>query len=191
MKPGALRQRFESSEFIRDLWPPALLRRSVDSFGPQSLFDDLSVWGRFNPIVSLQGVLTLSSLHTLPLLLMDTEPAIQRITVPLYNAGARDSDLEFEMGARAMSERDYEGAARHFALVTDGARMVRAQLLRTLALGLLGRQGDARQCLNSLGFNALSSVDAYSARWLARFLQSKQGQSGAVDDGRKVPTTAP
>jgi hypothetical protein len=191
MKPGVLRQRFESSELIRDLWPPALRRRSLDSFGPQSLFDDLSVWGHFNPIVSLQGVLTFSSLRTLPLLLMDTEPAIQRIAVPLYNAGARDPDLEFEMGARAMSERDYEGAAQHLALVTEGTRMVRAQLLRTLALALLGRQGDARQCLNSLRFNALPPVDAYSARWLARFLQSKQGQSGAVDDAHKVSATAP
>ena len=191
MKPGALRQRFESSELIRDIWPAALRRRSLDAFGPQSLFDDLSVWGRFNPIVSLQGVLTLSSLRTLPLLLMDTEPAIQRIAVPLYNAGARDPDLEFEMGARAMSERDYEGAAQHLALVTEGRRMVRAQLSRTLAFALLGRQGDARQCLNSLRFNPLPPVDAYSARWLARFLQSKQGQSGAVDDAHKISGTVP
>ena len=122
---------------------------------------------------------------------MDTEPAIQRIAVPLYNAGARDPDLEFEMGARAMSERDYEGAAQHLALVTDGARMVRAQLLRTLALASLGREGDARQCLNALRFNALPPVDGYSARWLAHFIQSKQGQSGAVDDAHRISATAP
>lgn len=122
---------------------------------------------------------------------MDTEPAIQRIAVPLYTAGSRDPDLEFEMGARAMSERDYEGAAQHLALVTEGGRMVRAQLFRTLALALMGRDGDARQCLNSLSFNALPPVDAYSARWLARFLQSKQGQSGAVDDAHKSSGPVP
>jgi predicted membrane-bound spermidine synthase len=190
MQPGAVRQRFESSAFIRDLWPPALRERSVDYLGPQALFDDLCVWGSFNPIVALHGVLTLSSLRTLPLLFMDTEPALQHIAVPLYEAGARDAGLEFEMGARAMSERDYESAAQHLALVTEGPRMVQAQLLRTLALGLLGRAGDARQCLNSIGFNALSPVNAYSARWLARFLQGGQRQSGAADSGPKVPATA-
>jgi hypothetical protein len=95
------------------------------------------------------------------------------------------------MGARAMSERDYEGAAQHLALVTEGTRLVRARLLRTLALALLGRAGDAHQCLDSLRYNALSPVDAYAARWLARFVQSKEGQSGALDDGRKLSAPAP
>ncbi len=191
MQPGAVRQRFESSAFIRDLWPPALRERSVDYLGPQALFDDLCVWGSFNPIVALHGILTLSSLHTLPLLFMDTEPAYQRIAVPLYEAGARDAGLELEMGARAMSERDYESAAQHLALVTEGPRMVQAQLLRTLALGLLGRGADARDCLESIGFSALSPVNASSARWLARFLQDVQRRSSAADSGPKVPATAP
>ena len=139
MQPGALRQHFESSAFIRDVWPPALRRRTADAFPPQAVFDDLSVWGHFNKLESLRGVLTLSSLHTLPLLLMGTEPAVQRIAVPLYEAGGRDAGLEFEMGARAMSERDYEAAARHLALVTEGPRTAQARALRTLALELLGK----------------------------------------------------
>jgi spermidine synthase len=143
MQPGALRQHFESSAFVRDVWPPALRLRTADAFPPQALFDDLSVWGRFNKLESLRGVLTLSSLHTLPLLLMGTEPAVQRIAVPLYQAGARDAGLEFEMGARAMSQREYEAAAEHLARVTDGPRTAQARALRTLAHELLGKGADA------------------------------------------------
>ena len=191
MEPQAVRQRFESSTFIRDLWPPALRRRSVDSFAPQAVLDDLCVWGRFNPIQALHGVLTLSSLHTLPLLLMGTEPAVQRMAVSLYQTGARDADLEFEIGARAMSERDYQGAAQHLALVTETPRKVRAQLLRTLALGLLGREAEARQCLSSIEVSSLSPVNSYSAMWLERFLQGRQRGSEAVGDDHKTPAAAP
>jgi predicted membrane-bound spermidine synthase len=145
MQPAALRQHFESSAFVRDVWPPALRLRTADAFPPQALFDDLSVWGRFNKLESLRGVLTLSSLHTLPLLLMGTEPAVQRIAVPLYEAGARDAGLEFEMGARALSQREYEAAAQHLALVTEGPRAGQAGALRALALELLGTGTDTRR----------------------------------------------
>ncbi len=149
MQPGKLREHFESSAFIRDVWPPALRLRTADAFAPQALLDDLSVWGHFNRIASLRGVLTLSSLHTLPLLLMGTEPAVQRIAVPLYEAGARDAGLEFEMGARAISERDYQAAAQHLALVTEGPRTRQAAVLRTLALELLGEGAAARRSPSS------------------------------------------
>jgi hypothetical protein len=173
MEPRLVRQRFESSAFIRDLWPPALRRRSRDSFAPQAVFDDLCVWRRFNSIEALHGVLTLSSLRTLPLLLMGTEPAVQRIAVALYDAGTRNPGLEFELGARAMSERDYEGAARHLALATDPSLGVRARLLRTLALQLLGRGAEARRCLDSLEPSGLSAMDTNSAGWLDELLRGK------------------
>lgn len=170
MQPGTLRQHFESSAFIRDVWPRALSLRTAASFAPQAVLDDLSGWGHFNPIEALHGVLTLSSLHTLPLLLMGTDPAVQQIAVPLYEAGARDAGLEFEMGARAMSEHDYEAAAQHLALVTEGPRTVHAHLLRTLAFELLGRQADARESLNAAAFRPLSATDTYSVNWLAKSL---------------------
>jgi hypothetical protein len=181
MQPSSLSQEFESSAFIRDVWPPALRLRTADSFGPQALFDDLSAWGHFNPIVALKGVLTLSSLHTLPLLLMGTEPAVQRIAVPLYEAGARDAELEFEMGARAMSARDYEAATQHLALVTEGPKAVQAELARTLALQLLGRPAEARESLNAAAVRPLSSGDAYSARWLAQTLDRAERNPSAAN----------
>ena len=109
------------------------------------MLDDLSAWGYLDPIQFLDAALTHSSLHTLPLLLMGTEPAVQRIAVPLYQAGARDADLEFEMGAHAMSERNYTEAEQHLARVTEGAHAVQAALLRILAFELLGKLDEARR----------------------------------------------
>ncbi len=190
MSPGDLRRRFEASTFIRDVWPPELRRRTLNYFAPQVLFDDLCVWGHFNPIEALHGVLTLSSLRTLPLLLMGTDPAVQKIAVPIYEAGARDADLEFGMGARAMSERNYAEAARNFAFVTMGPRVVRALLLRTLALGLSGNDDEARRCLHSVAAVRLSPVDAYSGQWLAGFLQGGSQSPGAPGAGQKPAPVA-
>lgn len=191
MEPQLVRQRFESSTFIRDLWPPALRLRTAEAFAPQAILDDACVWGRLNPIEALHGVLTLSSLRTLPLILMGTEPAVQRIAVPLYEAGARDPGLEFEVGAQAMSARDYETAAEHLAFVTEASRSLQARLLRTLALGLLGRDDEARQCLNSIDHNALSPGAAHTAGWLDRLLQGVERRSGAANGSQKAPTVAP
>jgi hypothetical protein len=117
---------------------------------------------------------------------MGTEPAVQHIAVPLYSAGARDASLEFEIGARAMSERDYEGAAQHLALVTDGPRSVQARFLRTLALGLMGKEAEAGECLNSLDLSALAKVDTHLARWLEHFLQDGQRRSSDAGSGHRL-----
>ena len=90
---------------------------------------------------------------------------------PWYDAGARDAELELEIGARAMAERDYEGAAQHLALVTEGGRGGRARLFRVLALGLPGREAEARRCLHAIEPGTLSPSQARSAAWLERFRQ--------------------
>jgi len=182
------RERFQASQFIGDLWPAGLRQRTVEYFALQGVLDDLSVWGHLIPIGTLQAALTRSTQHTLPLLLMGTEPRIQRIALPLYKAGVRGPDVEFEVGASAMSQRDYEAAEQHLALVSDGTAKVRAQLLRTLALALLGRLTDAQDCLSSLPFNTLPATDAASADWLARFLRTEQHRKqNAATGGSKLP----
>jgi len=188
MEPRLVRQRFESSTFIRDLWPAALRLRTAEAFAPQAILDDACVWGRLSPIEALHGVLTLSSLRTLPLILMGTEPAVQRIAVPMYDASARDPDLEFEVAAWAMSERDYQSAAEHLAFLMDTPRGLQARFLRTLALGLLGKEDEARQCLNSIDHNALPRGAAYAAGWLDHFLQDKERRSGG---SQKAPAMVP
>ena len=190
MDPGQARERFQSSKFIRDVWPDELRKRTTPYFALEGVLDDLSVWGRFNPVATLQGILTRSTQHTIPLLLMGTEPNIQRIALRLYGTGVRAADVEFEMGAWAMSQRDYAAAEQHLALVSEGPTKVRAQLLRTLALALLGKLTDARDCLNSMPFNTLRPADAACADWLAHFLRSEQRRKqNAEGGGGKPPTT--
>jgi len=171
MDPRAARRRFQTSAFIRDLWPASLQQRTFAAFGPQAVFNDLAVWDRSNVIETVHALLTHSSLRTIPLLLMGSEPAVQTIAVRLYAAGARDPDLEFQMGTRALAARAYDEAAAHLALVADGPRVVRAQLLRALALGMLGRAAEAQQLVGSLASNPLPPEDAESVRWLVGFVR--------------------
>ncbi len=170
MDPRGARRRFETSAYIRALWPAALRERTAEYFMPEAFLDDLFVWNRLRSIEILYTVLTRSSLQTLPLLLTGTEPAVQSIAARLYDGGQRDSELEFEMGARAIAERDYPGAVGHLAAVDAGPRAVQAQLLKTLALELLGRTAEARQSLDGLRSRPLSAGEADSAGFLGRLL---------------------
>lgn len=185
MSPRELRSRFESSAFISHIWPEALRLRTLDFFAPQVVFDDLCVWRRFNPIESLHGVLTLSSLRTLPLLLMGTEPDVQNIAGLAYEGGARDIDLEFEMGAHSMSQRNFTEAEQHLARVKVGPRAVHARLLRTLAFALSGNEAEARRCLDTLENTPLGPVDSASVEWLDRLLQRK------LDEHKSTTGTPP
>jgi len=187
MDPKTARRRFLSSAFIQDLWPASLREPTFAAFGPQAVFNDLSVWDRANVIETVHMLLTHSSLRTLPLLLLGTEPAVRDIAVRLYAGGARDADLELQMGAAALAARAYDEAAMHLAGVTEGPRAVHAQLMRTLALGMLGRQAEARALLTSLASGALSPADTESVRWLAGFLRRAQA---APAGGPEAPPPA-
>ena len=180
----AARQRFASSAFVRGLWPSQLRQRTEDYFEMEGILDDRHIWHRRNPIETLHAVLTRSSLRTLPQVLMGTEPILQRIALRAYGAGARGSQLEFQMGARALSERDYGAAAQHFALVDEPAQRVTARLFCALALELLDRKTEAQQVLDSIDLEAMSGEDAIYALWLARFLRSGGSSAGARAEQR-------
>ena len=177
--PRAARQRFASSAFIRGLWPPLLRQRTEDWFEVQAIVDDEYGERRLNSIQSLHAVLTRSLLRTLPILLAHSDLVIQGIAVRAYQDGKRGSGLEWEMGVRALSQRDYGAAAQHFALVDEASRRVRAQLLRALALGLADRVSEARQALDSIELTALPHEEAISALWIERFLRSRARPAGA------------
>jgi len=191
MDARAARGRFQRSRFIGALWPPELRRRTVEFFGPQAVWNDVCVGVRLNTMETLHMVLAHSPLHTLPLLMMGSEPGQQTIAARLYDQGERDAELEFEVGVGAMSRRDYEAAAGHLGQVTAGARAVESQLLRTLALGQLGRTEEARQSLALATANPLSVVKVESARWLARFLDWKRPPSNPGGAGQPPPPAAP
>jgi hypothetical protein len=190
MDPRAARRRFENSRFIGDLWPADLRRKTVEFFGPQAVWNDVCVGVRLNTMETLHTVLTHSRLQTLPLVLMGTEAGRQKIAMRLHDQGQRDADLDFELGAAAISRREYEAAAGYLSQVTAGARVTKARLLWTLALGELGRTAEAQQALDLATVNALSGVNLESARWLSRFLTWKRpGATGGA--GQTAPLAAP
>jgi len=184
MDARGARDRFAASRFIGALWPPELRQRTMQFFGPQAVWNDVCVGARLNAMETLHMVLTHSPLRTLPLLLMGTEPGRQTIATHLYDQGLRDPDLEFELGAGAMSRRDYEAAVGHLGQVTAGSHLVEGQLLETLALGQLGRMEEARESLARATANPLSVVKNESARWLSRFLARRVLPSSASRGGQ-------
>jgi len=190
MDPRAARGRFQTSAFIRDLWPATLLPRTFAAFEPQAVFNDLAVWGLANVIETEHALLTDSSLRTIPLLLLGTEPAAQTIAVRLYEGGARDSELEFQMGARALVARAYDDAAAHLSRVTDGPRTVHAQLMRALALEMLGQGAETRQLISGLASNPLWPADAESLRWLGEFVRRVPAAPSSPTNGPGAATAA-
>jgi spermidine synthase len=164
----AARRRFASSALIQGLWPPRLRRRSEDYFEIEAMLNDSYAWHRRNPIELLHAMLTTSALRVPSLVLMGTEPTMVNVAMRAYGAGARGSQLEFQFGAKALSERDYSTAAQHFAVVDEAAQHVTAQLFRSLALGLLDRKAEAQQVLDSIGLETMSGDDATYVLWLER-----------------------
>jgi spermidine synthase len=177
--PRAARQRFASSAFVNRLWPAGLRQRTDAWFGLEGILDDLYSRRLFNPLESLTAVLTRTSLRTLPVLLVPSDPVAQEIATRTYAEGKRGSGVAFEVGVHALSERDYDAAAQYFALVDEASQRTRARLFRALALGLLDRAAEARQALNSIELATLTREDAVSAVWLGRFLESRAHSTGA------------
>jgi spermidine synthase len=146
--PGgeAARARFEASEWVRRSWPPELRKRTLGFFTYRDALDGL-VTGE--PVAehtaTLRRALAESSLSTLPLLLVFSEPAKVDIARRAYAAGRRDAAVEFHVGAGALADRQYAAAAAHFdAVVASDPRPGPAAMLRDLALDLSGTRSDRR-----------------------------------------------
>jgi len=184
MDARGARERFQSSRFIGELWPPSFRQSTVAFFGPQAVWNDVCVGVRLNTMQTLHMVLAHAPLNTLPLLMMGSEPGQQAIATRLYDQGRRDVELEFELGVGAMSRRDYETAVAHLGQVTAGGRVAEAALLRTLALAEQGRIEEARQSLAQATASPLSVVKVESARWLAHFLdwKGRAAQAGGAGE---------
>ena len=81
---------------------------------------------------------------TLPLLQLDSEPRIRATARSRHVEGGVHPALAFHLGAAALADRDYLGAARFFAAAREeGNAFHSPRLLRALALGLAGRRGEA------------------------------------------------
>ena len=107
------RAAFSASPLIRSLWPAALIERSAPFFDGQAIINRV-YWEGGRPlrqIEDLDRVLSTTTLRTLPLWILGSDEVKQQIG---EGAASRDGATEYSRGLRALSGRDFGGAAQMF-----------------------------------------------------------------------------
>ncbi|HET6465399.1 MAG TPA: fused MFS/spermidine synthase [Nitrospiria bacterium] len=110
----ASRERFRRSDLIRTLWPERILRASLPYFRVQSILNEfLYSEGMHsdNAIGKVHYVLTQTPLRTPSLWLMGSSPDVQRVVEELDGSQRSRPEVQFHVGIRQLSERNYAAAA--------------------------------------------------------------------------------
>ena len=144
-------ERFDESSFIRDVWPEALRRRTLQQFPFQEYLNDAflhplskdtdSFWD------ALHDLLTGSSLRFPVLCMIGGQDAVEADLVlapsDVQTSNATPAVLSYA-AAQAMANRDYGSAERYFALSAVGNSDPSPVFYRVYCLSLLGRLDEAR-----------------------------------------------
>lgn len=172
MDVAQTRRRFETSPYIRRLWPDALRVRTSEYFGAQQVLNDISLphvdpgvpFGALHPI--LEG----SSLR-IPILWALKSPVTmhQLVDEELAAGRAADATTAYHLGARALADRSYDAAAQHFAASYRAKAEPVVLLLRIYALCLAGRSGDASTVVDEhLDFFRADPARRSALAWLGQ-----------------------
>ncbi len=144
--PERARAAFLASPWIRSFWPQPLIERTAAYFGTQAAINRV-YWDGGRPLAhidDLDAVLTTTTLRTLPLWILGSDEVKQRIAEaagpPTGAAAAEPGAIEYARALRALSGRDYAGAARW--LEVAGQRGMRAANVPALRAYALARSGD-------------------------------------------------
>jgi predicted membrane-bound spermidine synthase len=133
------RQAFETSAFVKRLLPPAFVASTLSWFEVQAVVNRV-MWNGGRPqklIEDLDGVLTRTSLQTLPLWILGSDAVKQRIA---SQAADRNGAVEYARGLERLSSRDYAGAASQLAAAEQ--RGLRNPTVRALLVYALSRSGN-------------------------------------------------
>ncbi|HWW87012.1 MAG TPA: hypothetical protein VNZ26_25625, partial [Vicinamibacterales bacterium] len=112
--PVRARVAFESSSYIRHLWPTELIDRTLPYFEEQRIMNRVLLEGA-RPLAQIEDVHSLlkgSALETLPLWLLGSDAAKERI---LAGSEERTGATEYARGLSALAKRDYRRAAAYFS----------------------------------------------------------------------------
>jgi predicted membrane-bound spermidine synthase len=164
------REQFRSSELIGRLWPATLRERTLESFRWQRIVNARLVYDEDVEVTEqdLYEVLTETPLRTLPLWMLGSEVAEQRLVEALSGRAAARPAVSRVRGIGALADRDYREAARWFgrarAVRKAGWRLTTLQIFALCMAGELERAAElARRLVRESEVAAES--DAYW-RWL-------------------------
>ncbi len=136
------RDAFAASPFIRALWPAPLIERSLPYFEPQAALNRV-YWEGGRPlrqIDELDTVLRTTTLRTLPLWLLGSDEVKERIAEEA--GGDNQGASEYARALRALSGRDYAGAAQWFDLPLLAYALLRTGRTDLAASLAAGAQAD-------------------------------------------------
>ena len=152
MDAGAARERFEQSEWIARLWPPALRTASVPYFDAQAIANATAFAGSFTSLDSgiepLDRILEQGTLRAPVVWLLNSDADIQRAASQVSGAEAAHPAVQHQLGIAHLAERRYAEAAAAF-LRAEGhphdATRKQAFRLRVYSLCLAGACDEAEQ----------------------------------------------
>jgi spermidine synthase len=174
MEAQESRTRFETSEWIRAVWPTELRASTPEAFEVQARVNQLLTRGGMG-VPELYWTLTNTALESLPLMMLSTDLEDAPLLAEAAGEGVRSPLLEFFLAAHAFADRDYQLAARHLTAaraLDPGSR----ELMRYLILSevLQGDMGSARRL--ALELRSLPGEDPPRFwDWLNPFLDPMAG----------------
>jgi hypothetical protein len=184
------RAAFGESAIVSRLWPPALRQRSLAWFDVQGMINHgladqpnvitNALFGTEPPLEDvkvLDEVLTRTELRTLPMWLLGSSEQQQRIIDRRVREGRSDAAIDYHLGIRAMADRNYDAAEKHFRAAQEQRPAdVQVALRHIYALCLAGRTDAAQIAADSFPARArLVGARAYWAFVSLRFHLSKPG----------------
>jgi hypothetical protein len=139
LDPVRARDAFATSDFVKRLWPPALLAASLQRFDQQRIINRV-LWEGGQPLAQIEDLHALlvgTSLRTLPLWLLGSDDVKERIA---ETSTERSSATDYASALRALVARDYRRAAAYFG--ESERRGLRAEAVRPLQVYSLCLAGD-------------------------------------------------
>ena len=145
IEPTRARSAFERSAFVRRLLPSPLVERTPPFFTHQGVVNRV-FWEGGRPlrqIEDLDALLTQTSLQTLPLWVLGSDEAKQRIA---ESSGLDSGEVAYARGLRALSQREFKLAALHLARAQRlGLSAPTLQPLIVYSMARFGRIDEARE----------------------------------------------
>ncbi|MDH3684802.1 MAG: fused MFS/spermidine synthase [Myxococcales bacterium] len=146
------RERFASSDWLDEIWPPEMREASLPYFQYQAIANVTSFAGSFTDldvgIEHLDDVLAQTDLRTPVLWLLNSDADIQRAAHQVREPESAHAAVQHQLGIARLSERRYAEAAVAFARAGShphDATRKQAFRLRVYALCLAGRCAEGEE----------------------------------------------
>jgi spermidine synthase len=168
MDERARQVRFERSPYIDRIWPRELEPASLPFFRYEGMIKEYFTISLYpdtrDPYLweAIDDALTNTSLESLPLWLLGSDPDAQRIANTLAHRGTLSPEIELHLAIGRLAQRDYAGALDHMQRsLADGKVSVNDLSLLLYVLAKNGRMEDAKA--------ALARIDASENAKFQRF----------------------